>query len=54
MVIAAMKLKDTGKKSYDQGRKAMTNLDSILESRDATVPTGIRLVKAVFFFSSHV
>ena len=31
-------------------RKAMTNLDSILESRDATVPTGIRLLRAVFFF----
>ena len=31
------------------GRKAMTNLDSILKSRDITLPTKVRLVKAVFF-----
>ena len=31
------------------GRKAMTNLDSILESRDITLPTKIRLVKAMVF-----
>ena len=31
------------------GRKAMTNLDSILKSRDITLPTKIRLVKAMFF-----
>ena len=30
-------------------RKAMTNLDSILESRDITLPTKVRLVKAVVF-----
>ena len=30
------------------GRKAMTNLDSILKSRDITLPTKIRLVKAMF------
>ena len=35
-------------------RKAMTNLDSILKSRDITLPTKVRLVKAVFFSSSHV
>ena len=35
------------------GRKVMTNLDSILKSRDITVPTKVCLVKAVFF-SSHV
>ena len=29
------------------GRKVMTNLDSILESRDITLPTKVRLVKAV-------
>ena len=29
------------------GRKAMTNLDSILKSRDITLPTKIRLVKAM-------
>ena len=31
------------------GRKVMTNLDSIFESRDVTLPTEVRLVKAVFF-----
>ena len=36
------------------GRKAMTNPDSILKSRDITLPTKIRLVKAMFFPSSHV
>ena len=32
-----------------RGRKAMTNLDSILKSRDITLPTNIRLVKAMVF-----
>ena len=36
------------------GRKAMTNLDSILKSRDITLPTKFRIVKAMFFFSSDV
>ena len=31
------------------GRKAMTNLDSILKSRDMTLPTKVRLVKAMVF-----
>ena len=31
------------------GRKVMTNLDSILKSRDITLPTKFRLVKAVVF-----
>ena len=31
------------------GRKVMTNLDSILESRDITLPTKVRLVKAMVF-----
>ena len=31
------------------GRKAMTNLDSILQSRDFTLPTKIRLLKAMVF-----
>ena len=31
------------------GRKVMTNLDSILKSRDITLPTKVRLVKAIFF-----
>ena len=32
------------------GRKVMTNLDSILKSRDITLPTKVRLVKAMVFF----
>ena len=31
------------------GRKAMTNLDSILESKDVTLPTKVRIVKAMAF-----
>ena len=31
------------------GRKVMTNLDSILKNRDITLPTKVRLVKAMFF-----
>ena len=31
------------------GRKAMTNLDSVLKSRDITLPTKVRLAKAMFF-----
>ena len=31
------------------GRKVMTNLDSILKSRDNTSPTKVHLVKAMFF-----
>ena len=31
------------------GRKAMTNLDSVLKSRDITLPTKVRRVKAMVF-----
>ena len=31
------------------GRKAMTNLDSVLKSRDITLPTKVRIVKAMVF-----
>ena len=31
------------------GRKVMTNLDNILKTRDITLPTKVRLVKAVIF-----
>ena len=31
------------------GRKALTNLDSIFKSRDITLPTKVRLVKAMVF-----
>ena len=33
----------------DLGKKVMTNLDSILKSRDITLPTKVRLVKAMVF-----
>ena len=36
------------------GKKAVTNLESILKSRDITLPTKVYIVKAVVFFSSHV
>ena len=36
------------------GRKVMTNLDSIFKSRDITLPTKVRLVKAMVFPRGHV
>ena len=36
------------------GRKVMTNIHSILKSRDITLPTKVCLVKAMYFSSSHV
>ena len=36
------------------GRKVMTNLDSILKSRDITLPTKVRIVKAMVFPMVHV
>ena len=36
------------------GRKAMTNLDSILKSRDIALPTKAHIVKAMVVSSSHV
>ena len=45
MVIAAMKLKDP----LLLGRQIMTNLDSILKSREITLPTKVHLVKAMVF-----
>ena len=36
------------------GRQVMTNLGSILKSRDITLPTKVHLVKAMVFSSSHV
>ena len=44
MVTAAIKLKD-----LLLGRKVMTNLDSILESREITLPTKVHLDKAMVF-----
>ena len=43
MMTAAMKLKDAC--SLEE---VMTNLDSILKSRDITLPTKVHLVKAIF------
>ena len=37
------------KRRFILGRKAVTNLDSILKSRDITLPTKIRIVKAMVF-----
>ena len=48
MVTAAMRLNDAC--SFHR-RKAMTNLDSILKSRNITLPTKVRLVKAMNTFS---
>ena len=36
------------------GRKVMTKLDSILKSRDVSLPTKVCLVKAMVFSSDHV
>ena len=44
MVTAALKLRH-----LFLGRKAMTNLDSVLKSRDITLSTKVRLVKAIVF-----
>ena len=44
MVTAAMKLR-----RLLLGRKVMTNIDNILKSRDVTLPTKVRLVKAMVF-----
>ena len=43
-VTAVMKLKD-----LLLGRKAMMNLDNVLKSRDITLPTKVRIVKAMIF-----
>ena len=45
-MTAAIKLKDT---YLLLGRKAVTNLDSILKSRDITLPIKVHLVKAMVF-----
>ena len=37
------------KRSLFLGRKAMTNLDSTLKSRDITLPTKVHIVKALIF-----
>ena len=49
MATAAMKLRH-----LLLGRKTMTNLVTILKSRDISLPTKVQLVKAMFFSNSHV
>ena len=46
MVTVAMKLED----NLLHGKKARTNFDSVIKSRDITLPTKILIVKAMFFF----
>ena len=36
------------------GRKAMTNVESILKSKEITLPTKVHLIKGLFSSSSHV
>ena len=55
-ILLGSKITKEGKCSHEikrhllLGRKAMTNQDNILNSRDITLPTKIYLVKAFFFF----
>ena len=59
-VLGGSKIPEDGNCSHEikthllLGRKAVTNLDSILKSRDVTLPTKVCLVKALVFPSSHV
>ena len=54
-ILEGFKITEDGDCSHDikrrllLGRKAMTNLDSILKSRDITLPTMVHLVKATVF-----
>ena len=54
-ILGGSKITADGDCSHDMkrhlllGRKAMTNLDSILKSRDITLPTKVHLVKAMVF-----
>ena len=60
LILGGSKITADGDCSHDikrrllLGRKAMTNLDSILKNRDITLLTKVRLVKAMVFFSSQV
>ena len=54
-ILGGSKITPDGESSHEikrhllLGRKFMTNLDSILKSRDVTLPTKVHLVKAMFF-----
>ena len=55
VILGGSKITADGNCSYEikrhllLGRKVMTNLDSIFKSRDITLPTKVRLVKAMVF-----
>ena len=48
-IFLGSKITADGECSHEIKRKAMTNLDSILKSRDVTLPTKVHLVKAIVF-----
>ena len=54
-ILGGCKMTANGDRSHEikrhllLGRKVMTNLDNILKSRDITLPTNVRLVKAMVF-----
>ena len=54
-ILGGSKITADGDRSHEikrrllLGRKAMTNLESILKSRDITLPTKVHLVKAIVF-----
>ena len=45
----SLQMVTAGKRCLPLGRKAMTNLDNILKSRDITLPTKVCIVKAMVF-----
>ena len=55
LILRGLKISADGDRSHEikrrllLGRKIMTNLDSMLKSRDITLPTKVHLVKAMFF-----
>ena len=59
-ILGGSKITADGDRSHEikrhllLGRKVMTNLDSILKSRDVTLPTKVHLVKTMVFSSGHV
>ena len=55
LIVLGSKITADGdyKRHFLLGRKVITNLDSILKSRDSTLPTQVHLVKSFSFSSSH-
>ena len=49
-VTAGSDCSQENKRCLFLGKKAMTNVDRILESSDITLPTGVCVVKAIWFF----